>query len=68
MHIDITIPFWGMIGIIIAVGLIVCWIISYYGAQEGGYLGGLFHALLILVIGFIMIAICIGMIVGKYVF
>lgn len=68
MHLDITIPFWGMIGLIIAACIITCGILAYFGEQEGGYGGGFMHAIAIIVVGFCSIAICIGMILGRYVF
>lgn len=68
MHINFIIPFWGIIGIIIAIAIIVCFIIGYFGEQEGGYLGGVFHALLIMAILIGTGMVCIGMIAGKYLF
>jgi hypothetical protein len=64
----ITIPFWGIIALIIVVCIIVCGILAYFGEKEGGYLGGIGHAIGILIVGFCTIAICLGMIAGKYLF
>jgi multisubunit Na+/H+ antiporter MnhE subunit len=63
----ITIPFWGLIGIIFLTGIIVCFIISRF-AEDSEYFPDIFNMLLIAVVFFIDIAICIGMIIGKYVF
>lgn len=62
-----TIPFMLLVAIIFTVGLVIACIISFF-ADDSGYLGDVFNALIVVGVIALTICICIGMILGKYVF